>query len=247
MLLSEYLDEPQRCKKCILVDKAWPLCHTKPKPHHINWEHIYGDVMEENAKFHYYDTWPIPLVTSKQDLKQSLTLKQLQKRFENSGPILILAIHLCGTLSLQAIKLFHSLPKATTLILKPCCLPGITYQKRQEFFEIGTFQFPTKDVCASGKWQTKKKVKGRWKGPPRWQLEGRFHKWCFYLHEGLSSSSTLDEQRMQTKLVQIPVQNKGGYQNTFLFAEKEPFSSHMWEDLNSTSKSHHWESTADAR
>lgn len=226
MIFSEYLDEPKRVKKLILVDKQWPLCHTTPKPHHISWEHIYGDVTEENPKFQYYDTWPIPLVTSKQNLKQSITLKQLEERFRGGGPILILAIHLCGTLSTQAIKLFHVLSEARALILKPCCLPGVCYQKRQDFFEVGNYKFPTKDVCASGKWQSSKKVKGRWKGPPRWHLENRFHKWCHHLHEGIKM------ENMVTQKLTIPVQTKGGYQNSFLFAEKSPYSKFMWEDLS---------------
>jgi len=271
MILSDYLDDPSRVKKCILVDKAWPLCHMTPKPHHISWEHIYGDVGKDNKnnppKFEYYDSWPIPLVTSKQDLKQSITLRQLKDRYSSSdqGPILILAIHLCGTLSTQAIKLFHMLPKARALILKPCCLPGVFYQKRQEYFELGNYKFPTKDVCASGKWKSSKKVKGRWKGPPRWHLEGKFHKWCFHLEKGIQQSGDAttvvqeegegdqaavneDKQmeveeaktdvvdnssRIITKqqLLKIPVQTKGGYQNSFLFAEKAPLSTTMWDDL----------------
>ncbi|CAJ1951128.1 unnamed protein product [Cylindrotheca closterium] len=263
MILSDYLDDPGRVKKCILVDKAWPLCHMTPKPHHISWEHIYGDVgKDSDSKFEYYDSWPIPLVTSKQDLKQSITLRQLQDRYSKSdqGPILILAIHLCGTLSTQAIKLFHMLPKAKALILKPCCLPGVFYQKRQEFFELGNYKFPTKDVCASGKWKSNKKVKGRWKGPPRWHLEGKFHKWCHHLEMGIQSADTtamhqegdeavvnedktmeIDEAKkgdsdksgiiIKTQLLKIPVQTKGGYQNSFLFAEKAPVSNTMWDDL----------------
>jgi len=239
-----------------------------PKPHHISWEHIYGDVdTAENPKFDYYKTWPIPLVTSKQDLKQSITLRQLQERYggEDRGPILILAIHLCGTLSTQGIKLFHMLPNAKALFLKPCCLPGMVYQKRQEFFELGTYQFPTKDVCASGKWQSSKKVKGRWQGPPRWHLEGKFHKWCYHLEKGIQSADASatsaaaggdsngdktakseetnleqnggkeddnESEVMKTRLIKIPVQTKGGYQNSFLFAEKgPPLSNAMWGDL----------------
>ena len=37
MLLSEYLKEPELVDKCILVDKAWPLCNSQPKPHHIRY------------------------------------------------------------------------------------------------------------------------------------------------------------------------------------------------------------------
>lgn len=34
MLLSEYLPA-SRVKKCILIDKAWPMCFSEPQPHHI--------------------------------------------------------------------------------------------------------------------------------------------------------------------------------------------------------------------
>ena len=161
------------------------------------------------------------------------------------------------------------LPKAKALFLKPCCLPGIFYQKRQEFFEVGNYQFPTKDVCASGKWKSSKKVKGRWKGPPRWHLEGKFHKWCYHLEQGIQSTPSdsktasndkeealenddnktaiVKEEKedgneaiartMKTQLIKIPVQTKGGYQNSFLFAEKGPaLSDIMWDDLGQRKK-----------
>eukprot|EP00980_Cylindrotheca_fusiformis_P015251 scaffold4239_cov80-Cylindrotheca_fusiformis.AAC.8 len=248
MILSEYLNDddedpkekeeeeerqqqqrPRRkVNKFILIDKAWPLCHSIPKPHHISWEHIYGDVTEENPKFQYYDTWPIPLVTSKQDLKQSITLRQLQRRFQQDD------------------NSDDDGPRAHALILKPCCLPGICYEKRQEYFEIlgntNKYKFLTKDVCASGKWKSKTKVQGRWKGPPRWHLESKFHKWCHHLYEGIQ---TMEDTTKCLKLT-IPVQTKGGYQNTFLFAEKSsPYSQAMWEDLSKRHHRHHQHQSKD--
>jgi hypothetical protein len=243
MLLSESLS-PDRVQKILLVDKAWPLCHAIPKPHHMSWEHIYGDTTSTDVDSpKYYETWPIPLVTSKQDLKQSLTLKQFQRRFSSEnddvdvdvdGPILILAVHLCGTLSIQAIKLFHMLPAAQALMLKPCCLPPVWYMRKdaeEDCFAIGKYSFPTKEVCAAGTWNSRKKAKqangSRWKGPPRCHLKNRFYKWCHHLQEGIQVGMDIP----QTRLVDIPVQTKGGYQNTFLFAEKDPITSTMWENL----------------
>ena len=191
----------------------------------ISWEHIYGDRTKSDC-IDYYESWPIPLVTSKQDLKQSATLRQMKDRYSNHGPILILAIHLCGTLSIQAIRLFQSLGEAKVLMLKPCCLPGMYHQKRHEMFQIGGYCFPTQDVCASGKWASNQKVKGRWKGPPRWHLEGKFHKWCQYLFEGISHDGTV--HALQSK---IQIQSQGGYQNTFLFAEKIPISESVWDEM----------------
>jgi hypothetical protein len=220
MMLSEYLP-PDRVEKCILIDKAWPTCHTTPQPHHMNWEHIYGNCTETNET--YFTTWPIPLHTSKQDLKKTLTLRQLEKRFQNQpGPILVLAVHLCGTLSIQAVQLFHQIPNVQTLLLKPCCLPAMLYQHRQEEFTIGSrYSFPTKDVCAAGKWSHKE-----WVGPPRWHLQDRFQNWCYHLHEGMN-----DGDHIQTKLMQVQVQSQGGYQNTFLLAEKQPITNAMWEGI----------------
>lgn len=214
MILSEYLPA-DRVSKCVLVDKAWPMCHSEPKAHHINWAHIYGDLVETD----YFGTWPIPLHTSKQDLKQSSTIRQFEKRF-SEGPVLMLGVHLCGTLSIQAIKLFHHLPNAKLMILKPCCLPGMLYAKRQEHFEVGRYRFPTKEVCAPGQFRGK-----AWQGPPRWQLEGKFLKWCKYLLESLHENG----ESMNTCMLEVQVQNKGGYQNNFLLAEKSPVSRDLWQ------------------
>ena len=46
-----------------------------------------------------------------------------------SGPVLILGVHLCGTLSLRAVDLFNQHPQARLLILKPCCLPGMVQSR----------------------------------------------------------------------------------------------------------------------
>ena len=216
MLLSEYLTElnhQDKVEKFVLIDKQWPLCHSKPKAHHISWEHIYGDTdLSVPNAIDYYGTWPIPLVTSKQDLKQSSTLRKLQERYStptsnsskndvtkptmtttteattkggggggsSAPPILILAVHLCGTLSIQAVKLFHQLDNAKLLLLKPCCLPGIWHIKNTVQFRLGQYTFPAKDVCASGKWlsriatseRTGNKAGSRWKGPPPMAFAG---------------------------------------------------------------------------
>ena len=223
MLLSEYLPS-HKVKKFILIDKAWPMCFAEPRPHHINWDHIYGNYTtvttdEITTKKSYFSTWPIPLHTSKQDLKQKSTIRQLQKRLNNGGPTFILGVHLCGTLSIQAVKLFHTLDSVEGLILKPCCLPGMLHERRQENFMIGQYAFPTKDVCSPGKWKNK-----QWDGPPRWHLEKKFNTWCHHLHQGMQDCSNVE-----TRLVEIPVQTSGGFQNTFLFAEKQPKTISLWD------------------
>ena len=232
MLLSEILP-PERVQKCLLIDRAWPLCHATPKPHHMSWEHIYGDPNDETAP-HYFETWPIPLVTCKQNLKQSREIRILKERFaDDDGPVLILAVHLCGTLSIQAVKLFQTLPTAQLLLLKPCCLPDIWHVKNTETFQIGNYCFPAKDVCARGSWTTHSE-KGKWKGPPRWHLESKFVCWCQHLYSAMGQDPRADDpsnaqssnglpkaHSVDTTRFDVPLQTKGGFQNTFLYAEKE--------------------------
>lgn len=206
MLLSEYLPSGS-VQKFVLVDKAWPMCFSEPQPHHMNWDHIYANFTEDSS---YFTTWPIPLHTSKQNIKIASVLRNMEKRFSND-PVLVLGVHLCGTLSIQAIKLFHQLPQSKLLILKPCCLPGMLNTQQQDYFQVGRYRFPTKDVCAPGKFHG-----NEWDGPPRWQLQGKFDKWCMYLHEAVQEPEDVKSSRIS----EIRVQTKGGYQNTFLFAEK---------------------------
>jgi len=242
MILSEYLP-PDKVEKFVLIDKAWPMCHAEPKPHHMNWDHIYGNytiAVEDSSATNesddnweaafetqsYFTTWPIPLHTSKQNLKAASTMRQLQKRLGHpkSGPCFVLGVHLCGTLSIQAVQMFYSIPNIHGLILKPCCLPGMAYEKQQTHFQAGKYAFPTKEVCAPGYWKKKE-----WEGPPRWHLEGKFNAWCRHLYEGMKHDSS--DLGVETKLLEAPVQTSGGFQNTFLFAQKEPTTEPMWDAI----------------
>ena len=214
MLLSELLP-PEKVAKFILVDKAWPMCNSEPSPHHMSWEHIYGNKTETES---YFDTWPIPLHTSKQDLKKSYNMRQLKKRLFDPapGPIIILAVHLCGTLSLRAVDMFNNNDNVCFFALKPCCLPAMTHVERDEIFQLGNHTFDSKLVCAPGKWSKK-----QWYRPPRWHLEPRFEAWVENLFLGVCGASI----KRQTKVV---VQHDGGFQNAFIFAERMPTSSSMW-------------------
>ena len=66
MFLSEMLSE-EKVERFILVDKAWAIASKETKelkPHHMNWDHIYGN---NPLTFEsYFTNWPIPLYTSKQ-------------------------------------------------------------------------------------------------------------------------------------------------------------------------------------
>ena len=139
MILSEVLP-PQKVEKIYLIDKAWPLSGTVDAlPHQISWEHLYGNRPEEQGGGCYYDSWPIPMHTSKQDLKQRCTRRQLRRAIFDKcqGPVLILAVHLCGTLSLRAVEMFNDYPeKVKYLALKPCnaAYHQSSMSKRSKYF-----------------------------------------------------------------------------------------------------------------
>ena len=217
MILSELLPSA-RVERCILVDKAWPpYDHEGPiAAHHISPEHIYGargegaDAAEDTS---YFDTWPIPLYTSKQDLKNRATLRGLRTRLFDrcSGPVLLLAVHLCGTLALRAVDLFNEHERVRLLALKPCCLPPMLFAKRKETFTIGSHSFDAAEVCAPGKFR----AGGEWDGPPRADLVPRFERWSDHLLRGI------DVEKGGRKGIHFSrVQVRGGYQNLFLFAER---------------------------
>ena len=194
MFLSEILPE-EKVERCVLVDKAWAIASketTELKPHHMNWDHIYGTNPLTDGS--YFTTWPINLYTSKQgmqafcvfvktnsqrvltsnhlrlDLKQSLSPKQMKRHIfdKAKGPIIVLAVHLCGTLSIKAVEMFNNNHNVKLFALKPCCLPQMLYAKRGDIFRIGTHQIDAKDVCSNGSFNRKD-----WDGPPRWHLEVR--------------------------------------------------------------------------
>jgi hypothetical protein len=259
MLLSELLP-PEKVVRIVLMDKAFAMREQQPGPKHINWEHIYGKKKvddgggENGTSQHdekdsaavqsqsYFDTWPISLDTSKQDLKASRQLNNIPKHyFSKDHPAIILAIHLCGTLSLRAIDLYNNNPDTVHfLALKPCCLPGMVHAKRHEIFEIGNHKFDSKDVCVHGKWKQNKWVGG----PPRSHIQQKFQVWARHLYCGIavenkddlgaggeeSKGNHLSSQgTLGCKLhCRINVQTEGGFQNDFLFAQRTPTTNAMW-------------------
>ena len=254
MYLSETLPK-EKVEKIILVDKAWPMCNAEEVlPHQMSWEHIYGnrtnsledgDGSSSSPSSTYFDTWPIHLHTSKQDLKQKCTKRQMKKFiFDRApGPVLILAVHLCGVLSLRAVEMFNFYPdKVQFLALKPCCLPPMAYANRGDVFEIGGHCFDASDVCAVGRFRGK-----RWYGPPRWHLEGRFEKWSEHLFAGVDlGESEYDHETISNDVasqrlykdkngnrakIRETVQLDGGYQNTYIVAERIPSTSKVWDGL----------------
>eukprot|EP00523_Entomoneis_sp_CCMP467_P007587 CAMPEP_0168725490 /NCGR_PEP_ID=MMETSP0724-20121128/4182_1 /TAXON_ID=265536 /ORGANISM="Amphiprora sp., Strain CCMP467" /LENGTH=443 /DNA_ID=CAMNT_0008772279 /DNA_START=3 /DNA_END=1334 /DNA_ORIENTATION=- len=220
-------------RKFVLIDKQWPLHGDAnvASPHHINWEHIYGTCPQTGQQYQ----WPIPLQTSKQNLKAGRTAKVLSERLfeahkeEGEEPpiIIVLAVHLCGTLSIKAVEMFNDHPETVQwMALKPCCLPPPVFIKQKHVFTLGQHCFPAKDVCSGGRWKS-----NVWHGPPRHTLQAKFQVWVENLFGGIdlakasateheNNNDDHDDHPGEKCKVKVPVQAEGGYQNSFLFAER---------------------------
>lgn len=231
MFLSEMLP-PSKVHRFVLMDKAWPMHGTTPQKHHMSWEHIYGLVPTETSTSvdctvdkpkKYIDTWPIPLTTSKQDLKHGNQRRNLEAKFLSNGPVILLAVHLCGTLSLKAVDFFNDHPDTVQFFaLKPCCLPGMIHAKRHEVFTFGEHHsFDSRLVCVHGKWN-----RDKWCGPHRTTLEAYFDVWARNLFLGVNEATA------RRALVNVKVQHGGGFQNAFIFAERLPATKSVWDKLD---------------
>mmetsp|Transcript_26833 Transcript_26833/g.61271 ORF Transcript_26833/g.61271 Transcript_26833/m.61271 type:complete len:369 (+) Transcript_26833:237-1343(+) len=211
MLLSELLPA-EKISKIVLVDKMWCMTNMTPSEKHISWTHIYGSKMkcEDQSIPNYYESWPIRLETAKVDLKAGRELRTLEQRFlQGRGPVILVAIHLCGTLSLKAVELFNRNSDIKFFCLKPCCLPGMVHAKRNEIFHLGEHSFDSKEVCMAGKWK-----RNKWIGPPRSVTKTYFERWADNLFWGMDDTDAQKSKRT------IMVQTEGGYQNEFLYASR---------------------------
>ena len=184
MILSEMLP-PSKVERFLLIDKAWASHGTEPSPHHMNWDHV--------CHAHYKDTWPIPLIPSKQDLKSGRQRRNLQQHYLEGANVILLAVHLCGTLSLKAVDLFNHNSSVHFFGLKPCCLPGMIHAKRKEIFELTDptqhfkYCFPAEAVCLHGKWN-----KNTWQGPHRTSMKAYFSAWADHLFRGMAANPMMD-------------------------------------------------------
>jgi hypothetical protein len=247
MFLSELLD-PKKVKLIVLLDKQWPMHGADPAPHQINWDHVYGikaapTTGERSDTYEWTPDWPIPLRTRKMDLKQAGQLRQMETHVFQKfpGPFLVLAVHLCGTLSVKAVEMFNAHDTASMLCLKPCCLPewNHTYTHDAWVFpktrdddearrgssedasrdeetprDASSHAIPTTEVCAPGKWKN-----NQWIGPPRAHLRRKFDLWTDHLCRAVDVSET------EKSLERIEIQEDGGHQNAFVFAERRTFAS----------------------
>lgn len=145
MILSDILPA-DKVKKIVLIDKMFPFLpndHSDPSmlcdKRHINWTHIVGRRWKQ--------LWPIPLECSKQDIKKGSALSFIGRVYLQHAPVFVLAVHLCGTLSIRACDIFNNNPNTVSMIaLKPCCLPDILHVKRDEIFTSGGHSFSAREV-----------------------------------------------------------------------------------------------------
>ena len=72
----------------------------------------------------------------------------------------------------------------------------------------------------AGKWK-----KNVWHGPPRTTTKAYFERWADNLYLGMNASDAAKIKKT------IMVQQDGGYQNEFLFAERLPKTAQVWEEL----------------
>ena len=203
MFLSELLPA-SKVERIVLVDKMWAPQNVAPQSHHIPPDHILDP------------GWPIPLTTSRVDLKTPSDRRSLVKHFlSNGSPAMLLGVHLCGTLSLRCIELFNDAPTFGYLALKPCCLPDMLFAKRGDVFgHPGGHCFPAQAVCAHGKWN-----KGKWvNGASRTELEKKFRSWVSNLSlcvECAPDAPEGSEVRTEHHLVQ-----EKWFLNDFIFARR---------------------------
>ena len=222
MLLSEMLPS-EKVERFLLVDKAWAIASKETK---------------EGSEKTYFSTWPVPLYTSKQDLKQSCNQRQMKKHFfdKTDGNIIILAVHLCGTLSLKAVEMFNTNENVKMFALKPCCLPPMIHAQRDDIFKIGKHEFDAKEVCSNGSFNKKD-----WNGPPRWHLQPKFDLWADHLFKGIDMGGSESKLENDYRILfstengvkakdEISIQVDGGFQNTYIFAERVPLTSSIWNE-----------------
>jgi hypothetical protein len=172
ILLAELLAQSPsaRVRRIVLVDHAFPQWGAQPKPSNINPGHLYLDGM-----------WPIELTHRRYNLKKTSGLRQMNDHViaRAEGAVLVLAVHLCGTLALRAVQFFNDHPKVAFFCLKPCCLPPLILAKQKYVWKFPNRdgverRIVAKDVCASGSYN-----KGTWRGSaPKHHQKVKFEAWA---------------------------------------------------------------------
>jgi hypothetical protein len=81
------------------------------------------------------------------DGKQNARRKQGSEQPPKKAKIILLGVHLCGSLSLRAIQLVNENPSTIALAcVKPCCLPSKKQLASQTYYTLGNHRFETAQV-----------------------------------------------------------------------------------------------------
>lgn len=155
------------------------------------------------------DLFPIELTYRKYDLKdQSSLRKGLGKHVieRAPGPLMLLGVHLCGTLSIRAVQVFNDFPKCVFLALKPCCLPHPALGDRGVAWRLGQHTIMAKDVVGAGRYK-----KGKWVGKNKSLLAPIFRTWVCELGNAVDLKNAAQAvpggtmvEREEVKGLQIP-------------------------------------------
>jgi len=181
--LSEILD-PEKVGNIYLIDKMFPMHGCESTNTQINIDHI--------RKYE----WPIEIQCRKRNIKKTREQREITTLLESRpGPVILCAVHLCGTLSLQAINMYNSSNKYICLLLKPCCLPGKVHVYQKQEYVIGPHKFTARQLYKEPKWR------------------GKFQFW----NDNLMQCIAIDNKNLQD----IPVSlSKVHPQNKFIFAAR---------------------------
>ena len=137
MLLSEILD-PNLVSAIHLLDRRWPMRGQQRS----------SDDSQSVEHIEATSCWRIPLLTRKVDVTKGREQKQLSEHIfsKAKGSVALLAVHLCGRLSCDAVNIFEANPSVSFLALKPCCLPGKGSVQHEMVWTLGSHTFTAADV-----------------------------------------------------------------------------------------------------
>jgi len=136
MFLSELL-APRLVERIVLVDRDFANAGAANSEGRITNDHVYAS-----------GDWRIPLLTIKTNLKRGTQLRSLHQRLieSSTGPVALLGVHLCNTLSLRAVQLFNASPRIQFFALAPCCLPSKKHVEKKVTYASGDVRFSAKEV-----------------------------------------------------------------------------------------------------
>uniref|UniRef100_A0A7S3PWQ6 Methyltransferase domain-containing protein n=1 Tax=Chaetoceros debilis TaxID=122233 RepID=A0A7S3PWQ6_9STRA len=151
MFLSHLLPE-EKVSRIIPIDVMFPA-HNASKKKDSNEEET-QEVLEKPKSGPHLSInhlkspiHPIGIYPRRANIKKGRELRQITEYLiaRAPGPVVILGVHLCKSLSVHTIRLFNTTiqrNKSATLFLKPCCLPGRKDLQRREppFWEFEHMQ-----------------------------------------------------------------------------------------------------------